>query len=133
MASHGASSRRREDLAGRQVEIAAARVTFAGVRSAVWIRGFIAGPREARPDVRLVRRLVLREAHVAVDPERRFRRVRPERDPTSPELVVDRDAERLERAPSGKSVEFGLARLDQARSLWRRARRGIDGLRAGSR
>ena len=66
---------------------------------------------EGRPDVRLVRRLVLAEADVSVDAERGPGRVGPERDPARPERLVERDAQRLERVLE-ESLVVGLSRLE---------------------
>src|SRR4029077_9021634 len=88
------------DLARLEVEVAAARMDLGGVRSGARViagrRGFT-GPREASAKVRLVRRLVLRESDVAVDPERALPGVRAEGDPALLELLAERRDQRLER------------------------------------
>src|SRR5256885_15824879 len=83
------------DLARRKVEVAAdaMRSPFGDLR-AVRIR---ARPREARRDVGLVRRLVLREPDVAVDAERGPAGIRGERDTARVEPLPERGDERLER------------------------------------
>src|SRR5437588_10872717 len=75
------------EVAARTVDL---RRQFRSVGSAFNIR-------KAGPDVRLVRRLVLREPHVAIDPERRAYRVGGERDAGGSEALVEGDAEGLER------------------------------------
>ena len=68
-------------------------------------------PREAGADVRLVRRLVLGEARVAVDPEGRPRRIRLERDAPRREPGgerLDQGDQRLLEEP----LELRLARLE---------------------
>src|SRR5438552_15930893 len=55
------------------------------------------GVRERRGNIRFVRRLVLREPNVAVDPEWRGRSVGPQRDSGRREALVYDDAELLER------------------------------------
>src|SRR5687768_1812155 len=49
------------DLARRQVEVAATRMDIAGVRAAATVTRLLTDPRKARPEIRLVRRLVLGE------------------------------------------------------------------------
>ena len=92
-------------LAGLEVEVAAVRV---GAPS--WGEP-PADPREARPDVGLVRRLVLAEAGVAVDPEDRALRVGLERDAARLEALGERGDERLQRLLEEPLV-IGLARLE---------------------
>ena len=86
-----------EDVAGCQVEVAARPVSFGGTDGPVRGRRML-DPREACADVRLVWRLVLGEAGVAIDPERRPRRIR-----------LERDAPR--REPGGERLDEGDQRL----------------------
>ena len=94
------------DLAGSQVEVAARVAALAvGLDAAL-------GPRERGRDVRLVRRLVLREADVAVDPERRAGRIgRRAGCRASRNALVEGDAQRLER-PLEQPLVLGLARRE---------------------
>src|SRR6185503_673194 len=101
------------DLAGLEMEIAAAAVDVLGVRPAGRSVAPITDPAEAGRDVRLVRRLVLGEAGVAIDPERRSRRVCPERQVPSVELLVESEAEGGKRLFQ-QSLVLGLAGLEPA-------------------
>ena len=67
-------------------------------------------PGNAGADVGLVRRLVLREARVAVDPEDRPLRIGPQRDAASREPVVEGGDQRLHRLLE-QPLEVGLPRL----------------------
>src|SRR5215210_4226391 len=95
-------------LARLEVEVAA--VAVSTVVDA--LPSFVAfDPRKRRRDVRLVRRLVLAEPGVAVDPERRALRVGLKRDAARLETLVERDAERLHRLLQ-ESFVIGLAWLE---------------------
>src|SRR5207248_3711860 len=96
-----------EDLAGREVKVAAA--ASAAARNGRPGKPLDIG--EARADVCLVGRLVLREADVAVDPERRFGGIRRQRDVLRAEPLVQRRAVLLERWFE-ETLELRLARLE---------------------
>src|SRR6185503_51218 len=96
-----------EDLARLEVEVATAAPTAERRQRPV---GGPVGIGEARTDVRLVRRLVLREPDVAVDAERRPARVRRQRDPASRELLVEGQAEGFQGLLQ-QALVVALARL----------------------
>src|SRR6266516_771758 len=83
-----------EDLARLEVEVPATRMS--GRRGTSDIPGSVFCPGQGRADVRLVRRLVLREADVAIDPEWRFGRIGSKRNATSPEALLERHHQGLE-------------------------------------
>ena len=80
-------------LARLEVEVAAARV---GARVDLPCPAAGLDPRKARPEVGLVGRLVLAEAGVAVDPERRAPGIGAEREAACLEALRQRAAERLQ-------------------------------------
>src|SRR5206468_1916735 len=94
------------DLARLEVE-----VPTTAVRSRRGAPILAVGPGKRSPDVRLVRRFVLGEPNVAIDPERRSGRVRTQWDTPRPEPLVDGHAELLER-PLEQALVFALARLE---------------------
>src|SRR6185503_3504737 len=78
------------------------------VAGALFLRGADVG--KAGTDVRLVRRLVLREPDVTVDAERRLL-VGAQRYPAVSESIAEREAQRLERLFE-EALEVRLARLE---------------------
>ena len=86
------------DLAGRHVEVAARVAALAEAVRAV--RAAALGPWERRGDVGLVRRLVLGEPDVAVDPERRPGRI-----------GIERDAARRESHRRGRGISASSGSL----------------------
>ena len=114
-------------LAGLEVEVAAVPVGGAiGLDQAAVGRAL--EPREARPEVRLVRRLVLREARVAVDPEDRALGIGEERDVAGRQALRQRGDQRLDRFLEQPLV-VGLARVEPVALVVRReVGQEVDGL-----
>src|SRR4051812_41667106 len=67
------------DLAGLEMEVAAAGMDRVRVRATGRLVDAIPGPHEARGQMGLVRRFVLAEPRIAVDPERRLHGIRVQR------------------------------------------------------